>query len=110
MKDKLQVLKMVTGEDVLAKVTIEQDGTCTLNQPIQIVLVQQGDMISPVPRPYALFAKDQSKIKVQLDNIIFMTEPVDELVHMYQTVTGSIVVAPANALPPAGSKLELVKG
>ena len=92
----VKILRLSTGEDVIAKVTNNSDaGTVTLKQPFVIIPHQQGPG-KPVQLMMTLYSPYSKNDTVDLKdiNIISIVEPKDEILSSYQQNTSSIVTAP----------------
>ena len=92
----VKILRLSTGEDVIAKVTNNSDaGTVTLKQPFVIIPHQQGPgkPVQLMMTLYSPYSKDDT-VDLKDNNIISMVEPKDEILKSYQQNTSSIVTAP----------------
>ena len=83
----VKILRMTTGEDVIAKVG-ENDQGVSLKQPFVIIPQQTapGKPIQLMMSLYNAFGKSDT-ITVEKDKIVFMTEPKDDLLKSYQSNT-----------------------
>jgi hypothetical protein len=92
----VKILRLTTGEDVIAKVThnFEID-TVTLKQPFVIIPHQQGPG-KPVQLMMTLYSPYSKNDTVDLKdaNIISIVDPKDEILSSYQQNTSSILTAP----------------
>lgn len=94
---EVKILKLVSGEEILAKVTEgDSDNTVVINKPMALMLHtgQQGG-IQMVPW---LMLSQKEEAEIPKDKIIVMYDPKTEIVNGYQSQIGGIVTAPANAL------------
>ena len=92
----VKILRLSTGEDVIAKVTNNSDaGTITLKQPFVIIPHQQGPG-KPVQLMMTLYSPYSKNDTVDLKdaNIISIVEPKDEILSSYQQNTSSILTTP----------------
>ena len=89
----VKILRMTTGEDVIAKVG-ENDQGVSLKQPFVIIPQQSapGKPIQLMMSLYNAFGKSDT-ITVDKDKIVFMTEPKDDLLNSYQSNTSTIISA-----------------
>ncbi len=89
----VKILRMTTGEDVIAKVG-ENDQGVSLKQPFVIIPQQTapGKPIQLMMSLYNAFGKSDT-ITVEKDKIVFMTEPKDDLLKSYQSNTSTIISA-----------------
>ena len=99
----VKILRMTTGEDVIAKVG-ENDQGVSLKQPFVIIPQQSapGKPIQLMMSLYNAFGKSDT-ITVDKDKIVFMTDPKDEILKSYEQNTSRIIKAPGliteNAVP-----------
>jgi hypothetical protein len=92
----VKILRLSTGEDVIAKVTNNSDaGTVTLKQPFVIIPHQQGPG-KPVQLMMTLYSPYSKNDTVELKdaNIISIVDPKDEILTSYQQNTSSILTTP----------------
>ena len=92
----VKILRLSTGEDVIAKVTNNSDaGTVTLKQPFVIIPHQQGPG-KPVQLMMTLYSpySKSDDIEVKSQNVISMVDPKDEILKSYQQNTSSILTTP----------------
>ena len=92
----VKILRLTTGEDVIAKVTNNSDaGTITLKQPFVIIPHQQGPgkPVQLMMTLYSPYSKDNS-VDIKENNIISLVDPKEEILASYQQNTSSIVTAP----------------
>ena len=92
----VKILRLSTGEDVIAKVTNNLDaGTVTLKQPFVIIPHQQGPG-KPVQLMMTLYSPYSKNDTVDLKdaNIISIVDPKDEILTSYQQNTSSILTTP----------------
>ena len=89
----VKILRMTTGEDVIAKVG-ENDQGVSLKQPFVIIPQQTapGKPIQLMMSLYNAFGKSET-ITVGKDKIVFMTDPKDDLLKSYQSNTSTIISA-----------------
>lgn len=89
---EVKVVKLVTGEEVLANV-IERDNSVKLNQPMLLLVSPEGLRIIPW-----LMLGDNSDVEISMDKVIVVYKPKAEIINGYKQQTGGIVTAPATAL------------
>ena len=93
---KVKILRLSTGEDVIAKITNNSDaGTVTLKQPFVIIPHQQGPgkPVQLMMTLYSPYGKSDS-VELKDQNIISIVEPKDEILKSYEQNTSSIIQAP----------------
>ena len=87
----VKVLRLSTGEDVIAKVG-ENDGGIRLNKQL-VIIPQQSGPGKPVQLMvglYNAFGKGDT-ITLGKDKVVFMTEPKDEIKSSYEANTSKIL-------------------
>tara|TARA_B100001778_G_C17970633_1_gene354623 strand:- start:9 stop:326 length:318 start_codon:yes stop_codon:yes gene_type:complete len=91
--DKVKILRLTTGEDVIAKVG-ENDQGVSLNKAFVIIPQQTGPgkPIQLMMSLYNAFGKSET-ITVDKDKIVFMTEPKDDILKSYEQNTSRIISA-----------------
>ena len=89
--DKVKILRLSTGEDVIAKVG-ENDQGISLKNPFVIIPQQRGpgQPIQLMMSLYNAFGKKDT-VTVSKDKVVFMTEPKDEIRSSYEQNTSSII-------------------
>jgi hypothetical protein len=87
----VKVIRMTTGEDVIAKVG-ENDGGISLNKPFVIIPQQlgPGKPVQLMMSLYNAFGKGDT-ITIGQDKVVFMTEPKDEIKNSYEQNTSKIL-------------------
>ena len=101
--DKVKIMRLTTGEDVIAKVG-ENDQGVSLNKAFVIIPQQTapGKPIQLMMSLYNAFGKNDT-ITLDKDKIVFMTDPKDDILKSYEQNTSRIIKAPGliteNAVP-----------
>lgn len=91
----VKFIKLINGEEVIATVRHNEDSTVSLQQPVKMAMSRQG--IGMVP--WLPFVKENEPIKLNLSNIMFMTEAEQEIVNAYNSQFGTgIIVADSSIL------------
>ena len=90
---KVKILRLATGEDVIAKVG-ENDQGVSLNKPFVIIPQQSapGQPIQLMMSLYNAFGKDDT-ITLSKEKIVFMTDPKDYILKSYEANTSRIIQA-----------------
>ena len=90
---KVKILRLATGEDVIAKVG-ENDQGVSLNKPFVIIPQQSapGQPIQLMMSLYNAFGKDDT-ITLSKEKIVFMTDPKDDILKSYEANTSRIIQA-----------------
>ena len=88
---QVKILRMTTGEDVIAKLG-ENDQGVSLHKPFVIIPQQSapGKPIQLMMSLYNAFGKSDT-ITVEKDKIVFITDPKDDLLKSYEQNTSSIL-------------------
>ena len=101
---KVKILRLATGEDVIAKVG-ENDQGVSLNKPFVIIPQQSapGQPIQLMMSLYNAFGKSDT-ITIAQDKIVFQTDPKDDILKSYEQNTSRILQPKAgliteNAVP-----------
>ena len=94
MSSDIKILRLSTGEDVIAKVG-ENDQGVSLNKPFVIIPQQMapGKPVQLMMSLYNAFGKSDT-ITLTKDKIVFMTDPKDEILKSYEKNTSRIIKAP----------------
>jgi len=89
--EKVKILRLATGEDVIAKVG-ENDQGVSLNKPFVIIPQQSapGQPIQLMMSLYNAFGKSDT-ITIAQDKIVFQTDPKDEILKSYEQNTSRIL-------------------
>ena len=89
--DKVKILRLTTGEDVIAKVG-ENDQGVSLNKAFVIIPQQigPGKPIQLMMSLYNAFGKDET-VTLSKDKIVFMTNPKDDILKSYEANTSRII-------------------
>lgn len=99
----VKVSKLVTGEDVIADVEIDEVGI-VLNNPALIVIQQTQDgRVGASFAPFAPYAKD-GKVRIFKNFVMGEIEVDVKIVNEYNRIFGSgIMIASASDIPPASA-------
>ena len=89
--EKVKILRLTTGEDVIAKAG-ENDQGVSLNKPFVIIPQQSapGQPIQLMMSLYNAFGKSDT-ITLAKDKIVFMTDPKDDILKSYEQNTSRIL-------------------
>jgi hypothetical protein len=95
----VKVCKLITGEDIIADVEVDQNGY-TFNNPALIVVQQTQDgRVGAAFAPFAPYAKD-NKVRIYKNYVIGEMEIDVKLINEYNRIFGSgIMIASANEMP-----------
>ena len=91
--NEVKILRLTTGEDVIAKVG-ENDQGVSLNKAFVIIPQQSGPgkPIQLMMSLYNAFGKSET-ITLAKDKIVFMTDPKDDILKSYEQNTSRIISA-----------------
>ena len=89
--EEVKILRLSTGEDVIAKVG-ENDQGISLKNPFVIIPQQSapGQPISLMMSLYNAFGKKDT-VTISKDKVVFMTDPKDEILKSYEQNTSKIL-------------------
>ena len=92
MSSEIKILRLSTGEDVIAKVDEGSGETVELKNPFVIIPQQSapGQPISLMMSLYNAYGKKDT-VTLSKDKIIFMSEPKDEILKSYEANTSKII-------------------
>jgi hypothetical protein len=91
----VKVFRLLTGDDMIAEVTKEEDNKLTLKNPMLIGVSDQGLITAPL----SLIAKTE-EVTISSDHVLFMAAPEDEILNHYKKQFGGIVLPSSGiALP-----------
>ena len=92
--NEVKILRLTTGEDVIAKVG-ENDQGVSLNKAFVIIPQQiaPGKPVQLMMSLYNAFGKSDT-VTLSKDKIVFMTDPKDEILKSYEQNTSRIIKAP----------------
>ncbi|MGA1599159.1 MAG: hypothetical protein ACO4AU_08910 [bacterium] len=92
--DKVFSMKLVTGDELLARLAGEDEEWFDLDQPMTIAMTHQGMAIVPL----LAMAKEQPRIRVRKGNVVAYAEAHPEFGNKYlESVTG-IATVPAGGI------------
>ena len=83
--NEIYTFKLVTGEELVAKVTQHTNSTLEVEQPISTVISPQGLQMMP-----SLFSADTSKkVQINTNTLVMVAQPRDDVRNSYiQATTG----------------------
>ena len=92
---EVKILRLSTGEDVIAKIVDKNTEVTKLNKAFVIIPHQQGPG-KPVQLMMTLYSpySKSDEIEVKSQSIISMVEPKEEILKSYQQNTSSILTTP----------------
>ena len=92
MSSEIKILRLSTGEDVIAKVEQSSGENVELDKPF-VIIPQQSAPGQPVQLMMSLYNAYGKKVTVTMnkDKIVFMSVPKDEIQKSYETNTSKII-------------------
>jgi hypothetical protein len=104
MAANIKIIKLITGEELLAEVTIlsQIPNSITMKNPVRIV-VMPNKLDPKTPNvgfaPWAEFSEDKS-FDLDKAHILAIINPIKEFVNQYNTMFGGLVVPSSNLIMP----------
>jgi hypothetical protein len=91
----VKIMRLSTGEDIIAKVVDKNVETVKLNKPFVIIPHQQGPG-KPVQLMMTLYSpySNSDDIEIKSQNVISSVDPKNEILKSYQQNTSSILTPP----------------
>lgn len=90
--EKIMSLKLVTfktNHTLLADVSVKEN-QITLKEPVQVVMQPTKDGPTIAFMPFLDYSTDfKSGIKISMEDVLCMTEPITELINQYNQIFGS---------------------
>ena len=83
----IKLIRMWSGEDVIADVIEENEYTITMENPIVAVPSQQAGQIAFAP--WSPLHK-KGKIKITEKYVVYMADPQDEIIEQYNSMFGKL--------------------
>ena len=101
MSENVKVIKLVTGEEIIAETTNTIDGkNILIENPLLVVLQprEDGRGFGVMLAPFAMGV--DGAINIKSDKLIFVEAPKEELLQQYNKVFSKIQVVPARVIAP----------
>lgn len=104
MAANIKIIKLITGEELLAEVTISSPipTSITLKNPVRIV-VMPNKVDPKTPNvgfaPWAEFSEDKT-FDLDKAHILAIINPIKEFVNQYNSMFGGLVVPSSNLILP----------
>jgi len=98
----LQILRLITGEEIIGKVISDDDKEIEIENPIRIVVVpSKADPSNPSVgfAPYTQWT-DEKVLTFKHEHVINMVKPINEFVNQYNGMFGGLVVPNSKILTP----------
>jgi hypothetical protein len=105
MTDNIKLLKLVTGEDLLAELLNEGKDHLSVKNAIRVVLVPNrpgADPKSPTVgfAPWAEFAEDGTTIQLDKRHVVAVLTPIREFVNQYKSIFSKVIMPQAKLFIP----------
>ena len=98
MADTIKVIRFISGEDVVATVTSQDDNKIVLDKPLTIVYKPAGEgQVSIGFGAFMPYADPTSPIELNVSAIAGIIEPMSSLVNEYQRIF-SPIIQPSNEI------------
>lgn len=91
---KTQLVKLVTGEEVLTKYEVSPQGDFIMENPVKLALSPKGLAMVPL----SPFVKEGAKITIGQRDVLYVVDADEDVVNGYNSQFGGIVVAPPGLL------------
>ena len=90
----VKIVRLQTGEDVIAKMEKDTMGNYTFEKPFVIIPTQSapGQPVQLMMTPYMPYA-DEDNITIAQDKVVTTVKPKKEILASYQKNTSSIITA-----------------
>ena len=91
----VKIMRLSTGEDIIAKIIDKSVETTKLKQPFVIIPHQQGPgkPVQLMMTLYSPYSKENS-VDIKNANVISIVDPKEEILASYQQNTSSILTSP----------------
>lgn len=84
------LIKLITGEEILAKILTDDTGFIIVENPVKLALSQKGVAMVPL----SPFVKEGAKFTISKRDVIYVVEADDDVVNAYNGQFGGIMIAP----------------
>jgi len=90
----IQIVRLTSGEELIADVTIQTDGY--LLSDVAILIPTQQNQLGLAP--FMAYGEPKDGIFLKNEHIMFLIEPVDGLRQQYQTMFGKVITPPTSII------------
>jgi hypothetical protein len=100
MATNLKILKMISGEELLAEVLTETDTHITTKNPVRVIVMpSKANPQTPTVgfAPWADFSEEK-EFTIHKAHVIVSMKPVQEFVSQYNAMFSGIVTPPSSKL------------
>lgn len=105
MMKTIKLIRLITGEEILAEVVVDSGYKLTIKNPLRVVVVpSKSSPNNPTVglAPWAEFSDDES-FTIDLDKILVIMNPVKEFVSQYNSVFSGIITPTSGLVLPQGT-------
>ena len=100
---KVKIVRLTSGEELIAKVE-ETDTNVTLKKPAILIPAGKDQLAFGQWLPYADISNG---IEISKDYVVFVVDPMEEMVSKYEQAFGSGLVVPTPGKVVSGADLKL---
>ena len=103
---KVKIVRLTSGEELIAKVDITGEGGThvTLKKPAILIPAGKDQLAFGQWLPYADISNG---IEISKDYVVFVVDPMDEMISQYEQAFGSGIVVPSAGKVVSGAPLKL---
>jgi hypothetical protein len=93
----IMAAKLITGEEIVAKVVKIDDHNVQITKPLMITLISGPGMSQPAvaPVPWILAVPDDAVLTLSRDRFLFLTRARNEIISSYTRATTGLEIPPA---------------
>jgi|TARA_Y100000310_G_C20440880_1_gene696057 hypothetical protein len=91
---EVKIVRLQTGEEIIGKVTENNDDTITLSNPAIIIPAGEGRIGIAPYLPYCDDEELKKGLELSKHHVIFIVAPIDEFLNQYNNAFGSGLIIP----------------
>ena len=99
--ENIKAVKLSTGEDIVAQVSITNDAY-VLTNPVRLAVVpsQVGGQANFGFAPWPIYVEQKKgySVEVHKSHVVFMTDPAEDFLQQYDQIFGSGIITPSKTL------------
>lgn len=96
---KVKALKLVSGEELVAEVTFEDENAIVIKNPLAIMIQRTPDGNLGIGFvPFAPYLPKDTSIELKVEKTTFCIEVDDQMKNQYNQIFGGIVTPPKNII------------
>lgn len=107
MAINVKLVRLITGEELIAEIMPSSDTVVKMRNPVRIVIIPQDPRLQYDPNrkeqiglaPWATFTEDRI-FMVDKSHVLCIMNPVKEFINQYQTMFGGIITPSTGLLVP----------